>query len=214
MAIVYMHTVLANNKKYVGQSTASAQTRWGANGHRYKGQYFYRAIEKYGWDNMKHEIIAENLSDEEADKLEKELIEKYKTNNRKYGYNITAGGRDGAGSPGGKNPNAHPLVCVETGQRWECLNYCAKDIGVNPSSIRESLVNGYRCCGLHFRYEEDEDYIPRQGPYKVRCVETGEIWNSVKECAEAVGKDKRTIAHYCRRERHSKDGLTYEYYVT
>jgi hypothetical protein len=213
MYSVYIHTVKENGKKYIGQCTDDPKMRWGSTGHRYKGQFFYRAISKYGWDNIRHDVIATGLTKEEANKLEIELIAKYKSNEREYGYNITPGGRDGAGSPGGKNPNAHPVVCVETGQEWECLNYCAKDMGVNPSSIRESLCNGYRCHGLHFRYAEDDNYTMNKLPRKVRCVETGQVWNSARECAEELGVNKRNIFRYCNKSRKPENGLTFEYCV-
>lgn len=211
MYTVYMHTVIENGKRYIGQCSRTAKERWGSNGHRYKGQLFYNAIKKYGWDNILHEIVAEGLTRKEADELEKELIAKYKSNDRKYGYNITEGGRNGVGSPGGKNHNARAVICLETNEIWECASYCARDLNVEQSSLNESLYHGYRCCGKHYRYLDDVNYKPNKDPYKVRCVETGEIWNSVKECAKATGKNKRTIAHYCRKERNSKDGLTYEY---
>jgi len=211
MYTVYVHTVIENGKKYVGQCIGDPRRRWGATGHRYRGQFFYRAIEKYGWNNMTHEIVATNLSKEEADALEIELIKQYRSNQRKYGYNITPGGRDGAGSPGGKNHNAKAVVCIETGECWECASYCAKDLGVNVSSLQESLHNGYRCKGRHYKYVNDLTYTINPPPKKVLCVETGEIWESVKECAKAIGKDKKTIGHYCRKERRSRDGLTYEY---
>ena len=52
----------------------------------------YNAIQKYGWENIKHEILFENLSKEEAEQKEIELIEKFKSYNDKFGYNITKGG--------------------------------------------------------------------------------------------------------------------------
>lgn len=213
MATVYVHTVIKNGKKYVGQCNGDPKIRWGSNGYRYKGSFFYSAIAKYGWKNIDHEIIATNLSQKEADELEKKLIQQYKTNDKEYGYNLTPGGKDGAGLPGGRNPNAKAVICLETGKTWECANFCAKELGVNPASLQESLYNGYRCKGFHFKYADDGNYIPNKDPYKVRCVETGEIWDSVKICAKALGLDKRTIAHYCRGERRPKSGLTYEYYV-
>jgi hypothetical protein len=212
MYSVYIHTVNENGKRYVGQCTGDPYKRWGAAGHRYKGQFFYKAIEKYGWNNITHEIVATNLTLKEADKLEKELISKYKTNKRQYGYNIASGGRDGAGSPGGKNHNARPVVCIETNQIWECANYCAKDIGVNPASLQESLYNGYRCKGFHYRYIDDESYIAKN-PHSVQCIETGQIWKTVQECAVEVGVTPRTIWRYCSGNRKCPPGRTYKYCV-
>ena len=68
--IVYMHTS-PNNKRYIGiTSHTNPKHRWkGVYGY-HKNDYFYRSIQKYGWDNFKHEIIASNLSKEEACKME------------------------------------------------------------------------------------------------------------------------------------------------
>lgn len=54
--------------------------------------YFWRAIVKYGWDNFRHEIVAEGLTEEEAKQREKDLIVAYKTQNPSCGYNFTDGG--------------------------------------------------------------------------------------------------------------------------
>lgn len=70
MYTVYRH-VCPNNKIYVGITKLSVKARWGKNGALYKRQYFYRAIQKYGWDNIKHEIMFENLTKEEAEAKEK-----------------------------------------------------------------------------------------------------------------------------------------------
>ena len=88
---VYKHT-FPNDKVYIGiTSYEKPNGRW-RNGKGYKSQYVYRAINKYGWENIKHEILFENLSKVEAEAKEVELIAKYKSNNSKYGYNIENGG--------------------------------------------------------------------------------------------------------------------------
>lgn len=211
MHCVYIHTVLANGKKYVGQCNGDPQKRWGIKWHRYKGQLFYSAIKKYGWNNMTHEIIRNNLSQIEADELEKYLIKKYRSNEREFGYNITSGGKDGAGLPGGKNHNAKPVVCIETGREWECANYCARELGVNCASLQESLYNGYKCKGFHFRYVEDSNYKINKEPHMIKCLDTGEIWNNAKECAESLGVDKRSVFRYCAGTRKPKNGYSYVY---
>ena len=76
---VYIHTNKTNGKMYVGQTCQNPKKRW-SNGLGYvTQQYFYRAIQKYGWDGFEHEIIASNLTKSEADNFEKILIKELKT---------------------------------------------------------------------------------------------------------------------------------------
>lgn len=93
---VYIHTNKINNKKYIGVTSNTIEKRAGRNGIRYKRCIaFYNAINKYGWNNFKHEIIKSNLTKEEAGICEKCLIRIYDTRNPKYGYNISEGGYTG-----------------------------------------------------------------------------------------------------------------------
>lgn len=50
---------------------------------------------KYGWCNIKHEILYTNLTKDEADNIEKELIKLFRSNEKDYGYNIESGGTKG-----------------------------------------------------------------------------------------------------------------------
>lgn len=93
---VYIHTNKINGKRYVGQTINgnNINKRW-SNGLGYKTcTAFYRAIQKYGWDSFEHEIVASNLTKEEANNFEIILINKLNTNNQKFGYNISKGGND------------------------------------------------------------------------------------------------------------------------
>ena len=63
--IVYKHTS-PSGKVYIGITGRTVKERWGKNGNGYKYcPYFYRAIKKYGWDNIKHEILYEGLTEDE-----------------------------------------------------------------------------------------------------------------------------------------------------
>lgn len=95
---LYIHTVPKEiscydwDKHYVGITRKNnVNHRW-ENGCGYKSQPFYRAIAKYGWNNIKHDIIYDNLTYQEAIRLEQVIILLLRSNIPLYGYNITAGG--------------------------------------------------------------------------------------------------------------------------
>lgn len=87
---VYKHTA-PSGRVYIGIST-NPNRRWNKGKGYQDNPYFWRCIQKYGWENIVHEILFENLSIEEAKKKEKEQISFYKSNLRRYGYNISSGG--------------------------------------------------------------------------------------------------------------------------
>ena len=89
---VYMHES-PSGKIYIGMTGQAPEKRW-CNGKGYRtNSYFSSAIEKYGWSNFQHKILEENLTKEEAQHKEMELIAFYKSNDRNFGYNIEAGGQ-------------------------------------------------------------------------------------------------------------------------
>ena len=88
---VYIH-IFPNEKVYIGITKQKPEYRW-RNGKKYNNNiYITNAINKYGWDNIRHIILYDNLTKQEAEIKEKELIKKYKANIKEYGYNILAGG--------------------------------------------------------------------------------------------------------------------------
>ena len=90
--LVYVHTV-PNGKKYVGITKQDKERRW-LRGAGYEHQpKFYKAIQEYGWRNILHEVIAENLTEQEARQMEKEYISKFGCYDMN-GYNTRSGGKD------------------------------------------------------------------------------------------------------------------------
>ena len=94
---VYMHTT-PSGKKYVGISKNKAMQRWDCGRGYQSNTHFFNAIMKYGWINIKHEILYENLSKQEAKNIEIELIKEYDLTNRAKGYNKSHGGDLGSSS--------------------------------------------------------------------------------------------------------------------
>lgn len=95
--ILYRHTS-PSGKVYIGiTSQYNVKLRW-CRGSSYKGcPYFYNAIIKYGWDNIRHEVLFSDLEECRAKELEIGLIRHYK--NLGISYNITNGGDGILGVP-------------------------------------------------------------------------------------------------------------------
>lgn len=93
---VYMH-ITPSGRKYVGITSKEPEVRWNNGlGYKHRNPHFWRAIQKHSWDNIEHIIIADNLSQEWACRLEQILIRDYQLQNPKYGYNKAGGGEYGA----------------------------------------------------------------------------------------------------------------------
>ena len=92
--LVYKHTS-PSGKVYIGITYRAPSQRW-HNGQGYKSQSrFYNAIKKYGWGNFTHEILYNNLEEQQAKILEISLIRYYK--NKNISYNISYGGEGAFG---------------------------------------------------------------------------------------------------------------------
>ncbi len=88
--VVYRH-IFPNGKSYIGITSAHPYYKRWKHGEGYRNQIkVYRAIKKFGWGSISHEIIANNLTLDDANLMEQELIAKYDSINN--GYNITTGG--------------------------------------------------------------------------------------------------------------------------
>lgn len=87
---VYMHTS-PSGKRYIGITSLPVEKRW-QKGKGYQNQVFYRAVQKYGFDNIEHKILYEGLTKDEAEQKEIELIAYYNTTDCRCGYNVDTGG--------------------------------------------------------------------------------------------------------------------------
>ena len=89
---VYIHTV-PNGKVYVGATSKPPKKRW-QYGHGYRGNVrFFDDIVRFGWNNIKHDVICSGLTEAQAYEMEMDLIHKHDALNPQNGYNRTRGGK-------------------------------------------------------------------------------------------------------------------------
>ena len=174
---VYMH-VCPNGKKYIGITSKEPKKRWGRGGSGYNSnEDFHQDIRKYGWENIQHKILMENVSKETAEYWEERLIAEYGTMNPQKGYNRNSGGhhhgevseltreklRKAALSRGGAR-----CRCLETGKEFVSMSAAARSLGVNRSSINRSCSTRGRVSvkGYHFVFNKDVGEVNTQAVLK------------------------------------------------
>lgn len=130
---IYRH-IFPNKKMYFGITSDDVKKRW-ANGAGYDGQTLMRnAIRKYGWDNILHELILTDLTEEQAKELEKTFISLFNTTDRACGYNITHGGET-------SEKHGHRKMIMQCNldgsklHKYESIACAAESTGVDPANI-------------------------------------------------------------------------------
>lgn len=142
---VYMHINKINNKKYIGMTSRKPNIRFGKNGKNYyNAKHFFNAINKYGWENFEHIILFKNLTKEEAEQKEIELISKYYTTDKYFGYNISKGGT------GGNNKDVFPIKKYDLYGNYICTYDNATKAALD--------INGNRSCITHCCKSEKSRY--------------------------------------------------------
>lgn len=157
---IYVHKNLINNKYYIGQTIkANPEKRW-QNGSGYKtSSKFYRAIQKYGWENFEHIILETEIPITLLNEKEAYWIKYY--NSIENGYNILPGG------------NNH--LCTEEIKRHIREGW-TKELR-NKQSERYT-GNGNPMYNTHRTGKS----APRQTA--VVCINTGKFFHTIKEASD------------------------------
>ena len=221
-----MHINKINGKVYIGQ-TNNLKRRWRNSGVEYTSQktsIIGKAFIKYGWDNFEHIVIKEDLSFEEANELEIALIEKYDSRNPEKGYNIREGGNKKLAESAKEKLSQ---IAIKRGL-WQGENnprhldpLCGERNGMygkhHSEETKEKISNSK--LGKEIHTEESKKKISKfmteHHPLakKVRCIDTGEIFNSARQAAKAKGLGNSTVSRICNGERKPGKGkLNWEWY--
>lgn len=206
---IYKYTA-PNGKLYIGQTCRSLQERAGYTGIGYmQCRLFYKAIKKYGFENFKSEIIADGLTLDEANWLEKYLISYYHSAERKYGYNLSHGGE---GTSGYSSPEKNAKISkTKTGSHAsdktrKLLSEINKGKKM-PKEVVEKIAAWHRgrkrsnktkkniseATKRLYQTPEGKAMASKRA-WSKRKVTNGEVtYQSVKETAEAIGIKPDTL---------------------
>ena len=185
---VYVWTNNVNRKRYVGTTGMTMEKRAGANGYYYQGSpRFYSAIQKYGFDNFSYEILADNLTKEEAAELETKYIKEFDTMNPEVGYNLQEGGF----------PDRVPK---SNGTRVQRISNTLKQ---QRSSSEYRKIMSARMQKVWDDPERRAEMIRKRreasghgGKPKIQifCEETHKVYESMKEASDALGFSRNSVS--------------------
>lgn len=233
---VYKHTT-PSGKSYIGITGRIVEKRWDS-GHGYRqNKYFWNAIKKYGWNNIAHEILYEDITKEEACKIEIDLINLFKTSNRRFGYNFSTGGE--YGSLGvklskdtrlkmslAKSGSNHPMYgkghSEETKEKLSIIMSGDKhpQYGTKGSENKIKKLSKANSGKNHPMYGTVHDKSHRQRikesvtkakGVKVICLETEKTYLSAASAARASGANPSHILSCCKGQRKSAGNYHWKY---
>lgn len=225
--IVYRHTTLSG-KVYIGITKQKITKRW-KNGLGYEGcTAFFRAIQKYGWDNINHEVVAEGLSKEDACLMEQALIAEHKSHDPEYGYNLTLGGehyepneewrrkaRESHLRYYKEHPEARQRISettkgrVTSEEQKALLSAKMKQYFIDHPEQREQRGRSFR--GKK-RGAEFSKALGERKSKSIICNETGKVYKSLKEASEFLGVHQTGITNVLHGRAKTCRGYTFSFY--
>ena len=168
------------------------------------------AIEKYGWNNIRHDIIAQGLTKEEAEESEIKYIALYKSNDRRYGYNIESGGS----APGRMSAQTREKIASRMrGDNNPTVRYGHPFKGKKHSQEAKEKMSRAASARIG-RYVSDETKAKLREKQKKRAVIdtiTGERYQGIQEAADATGTTATKVCAVCKGRRKSEHGHVWKY---
>lgn len=169
-------------------------------------------IKKFNSDNREYGYNIESGGNK-GKKMPKEAIERM-VQNKDYSKTRREG-----------NGRAQKIICINDGKIFNCIKD-ASDFYSTPytgtiCSVSGSRTSVYSSDGNWYQfayYEEGKEYILRpikkkkpSNKKKVKCLNTGEIFESVRKASESTGIYRSFVTSICNGELEEREGMKFEY---
>lgn len=222
---VYLHRT-PSKKVYIGM-TKDVKERWkNGNGYHYH-KYFYKAIKKYGWENIEHKILLDGLTRVDAVKFEKFFIKLFKSNNSKFGYNLTDGGDGIFGYHHTQETKEKIGLASRQWIRTDETRKKQSEAAKNRPKYKLNLSNELKekKSKIAKKMWEDDSYKklmlekmrnasigrPSAKRKKVKCIETGEVFDCILHASQKYKVQACHISYCCKGKRKTCGGKHWEY---
>lgn len=194
---VYKHTS-PSGKVYIGITSRPPEERWhGGSGYR-RNKHFYNAIVKYGWINFTHEILAENLTHDEACTAEMALIAAYNSTDPAKGYNLAPGG--------------HAPVPTEATRQKMRESHSRTPEWCRAQSERMSGEKNPFFGKTHTTETRVKMRLTkRKNVRPIICIDTGEVYLTLREASRQSGINATNISRCCRGIYKQVNGYHWRY---
>lgn len=186
MGYIYKITNLINKKIYIGQTRRPIQRRWHEHLTTKDNCPIHIAIQKYGIDNFKIEIIEECQDNSILDEREIYYIKKYDSYNSKIGYNATKGG----------NNNSQQIIDWIRSNPEQVKNHldnirplALKKFEDNPE-LKEKREKARMCGYKRYMQEHKEEWLDNQRKKLMKAREI--LKEQYKENPEEIIKRAQT----------------------
>lgn len=226
MYSIYKHTS-PSRKCYIGMTCQKPERRW-RNGEGYREcRAFYNAIKKYGWDNIKHEILEENLSFEDACKMEKHYISEYDSLVNGNGYNLETGGYANHSvsdetrakiSTAISRRKRKPLTFeqkkrISDSRKGKKMPPKSAETRKKLSEANKGRVFSEEHC-RHLSESKKGMYVGENNPRarKVVCVENNMVFNTINDAGIFINRSPKNIISCCRGRLKSVGGYSWKYF--
>lgn len=222
--IIYKITNTINNKVYIGQTTRTIEHRWSRHCDKVNNKYpMGRAIQKYGKDKFKIEVIYTATSIEDLNDKEAYYIKKLDTLSPN-GYNLRTGG-------------SNSIPCKETREKLSKANKASLLCSAHIKKLHQSNIGKKRSpeaikrisdghlgqvawnkgkTGIYSeehlkRMSESRKGIPTKKRKPILCITNNIIYPSLMTAAESLGLNYRLVSLVALGHRSHTGGYKFKY---
>ena len=156
---------------------------------------------KYGWGNIKHEILYDHLTKAEACKKEIELIKRHKSNISDFGYNHSSGGE--MSSKGCKKTEEQKKKTSRT-----LLNHSVSEETKNK--IRIARMKQTNCSKPPILKGNKNPKSKKVGQYDI-CGNLIMVYETVSQAAKVNNVCHQSISDCCKGKLKTVKGFIFSY---